>query len=137
MLDCVRRGVPTDETLCTLQQRVIQVSVAEKFAELQESGQTPVCLFPTRKACDDLNNEMLKLLSSEVHVLACTDEIDETAGTRKWNKKASDQLEKLNSDCNKTAGLEANLSVAVGARVMLRRNIDTKAGLVNGAIGTV
>ena len=42
MLDCV-----TDETLCTLQQRVIQVSVLDKFNELKESGQTPVCLFPT------------------------------------------------------------------------------------------
>ena len=46
-------------------------------------------------------------------------------------KKASRQLEKLNSDCNKTAGLEAKLSLAVGARVMLRRNLDTKSGLVN------
>ena len=36
-----------------------------------------------------------------------------------------------------TAGLEAKLSLAVGARAMLRRNIDTKAGLVNGAIGTI
>ena len=46
-------------------------------------------------------------------------------------------LEKLNSDCNMTAGLEAKLLLAVGARVMLRRNIDTKAGLVNGALGSV
>ena len=67
MLDCVRRGCPTDETLCTLQQRVIQVSASDKFNELKESGQTPVCLFPTRKACDDLNNEMLTRLTSEVH----------------------------------------------------------------------
>ena len=59
MLDCVRRGCPTDETLCTLQQRVIQVSVSDKFTELQKTGQTPVCLFPTRKACNELNTEML------------------------------------------------------------------------------
>ena len=43
----------------------------------------------------------------------------------------------LNSDCNLTAGLEAVLEIAVGARVMLRRNIDTSRGLVNGAVGTV
>ena len=66
-----------------------------------------------------------------------TDEIDETAGNRKMTKKVIEHLDKLNTDCNMTAGLEAKLSLAVGARVMLRRNIDTKAGLVNGAIGTV
>ena len=36
-----------------------------------------------------------------------------------------------------TGGLEGKLTLAVGARVMLRRNIDIKAGLVNTAIGTV
>ena len=41
------------------------------------------------------------------------------------------------SDGNKTAGLEAKLSLAVGARVMLRNNLDTKSELVNGAMGTV
>ena len=78
-----------------------------------------------------------KCLDSKVEVLYCIDEIDETCGTRKWTKTASDQLKKLNKDCNLTAGLEAELTIAIGARVMLRRNLDTKKGLVNGAIGTV
>ena len=69
--------------------------------------------------------------------ITCIDEIDETSSSHKWTKKAQKQLEKLNNDSNSTAGLEAELTLAVGVRVMLRRNIDTKRGLVNGAIGTV
>ena len=80
---------------------------------------------------------MLGRLDSDVHELLSTDEVDETSSTCKWSSKAADRVEKLNRDSNLTAGLEANLRLAVGARVMLRRNIDTKAGLVNGAIGTV
>ena len=137
MLDSVRRGYPTDDTLNTLQKRVFSMPVADKFAELQRCGQTPVCLFPKRKACTAFNSEMLSSLPSKVHTLVCADEVDETASTGKCSKKAADQLEKLNDDCNRTAGLEAKLELAVGARVMLRRNIDIKAGLVNGAIGTV
>ena len=53
------------------------------------------------------------------------------------DEKTAEKLAKLNDDCNMTTGLEAKLLLAVGARVMLRRNIDTNAGLVNGAIGTV
>ena len=137
MLDCVRRGCPTDETLCTLKQRVITDSISKKFTELQVAAKTPVCLFPKRKACDQFNTEMLQSLTSKVHELMCTDEIDETVSSRKMTKKAIEHLDKMNNDCNMTAGLEAKLSLAVGARVMLRRNIDTKSGLVNGAIGTV
>ena len=67
-------------------------------------------MFPTRKACNDFNSEMLSYLTSEVRNIMCTDEVDETAGTHIWNKKASEHLEKLNNDSNMTAGLEARLS---------------------------
>ena len=137
MLDCVRRGYPTEETLHVLKKRVIQVSVSDKFSELLESGKAPVYLFPKRKDCNKLNSEMLHKNDSKVHSISCIDEIDEAAGNKKMTKKVVEHLDKLNTDCNMTAGLEAKLSLAVGARVMLRRNIDTKAGLVNGAIGTV
>ena len=80
---------------------------------------------------------MLSKVGSDVARLPCIDEFDETAGTVKWNKKASSELERLHKDCNMTAGLEAELNLAVGARVMLRRNIDTSQGLVNGALGSV
>ena len=42
--------------------------------------------------------------------------------------KKEKKLEKLK------AGLETVLSLAVGCRVMLRRNIDVTVGLVNGGI---
>ena len=137
ILDQVRRGSPSPESLECLKMRVIDVPVVDKYVELSKGGSSPVCLFPTRKACREFNDKMLSALDTEVHKIVCIDEIDETSSSHKWTKKAQKQLEKLNNDSNLTAGLEAELTLAVGARVMLRRNIDTKQGLVNGAIGTV
>ena len=137
LLGEVRQGSLTDEAAGTLSERVIEGSATDKYLELQNSDTRPVCLFPTRKACEEFNKEMLQTLDTEVHELACIDEVDETRSMSNWHTKAAEKLEKMNSDCNNTEGLEAKLQLAVGARVMLRRNIDTKLGLVNGAIGTV
>jgi len=62
--------------------------------------------------------------------IPCVDEIDETSSAHKWTKKVANVLTKANKDCNLTAELEAKLTLAVGARVMLRRNIDTKMVLL-------
>ena len=88
-------------------------------------------------ACFLFNHKMFTALDTELNKIVCIDEIDETSSSYKWTQKAQKQLQKLNNDSNCTDGLEAELTLAVGARVMLRRNIDTKQGLVNGAIGTV
>ena len=95
-----------------------------------------MCLLPTRKACDDFNNSMLTKAGSLMVKINSIDEYDETGGI-KWTKKASVELGKMNNDCNMTARLEAELVLAVGARVMLHQNIDTSSGLVNGALGIV
>ena len=136
ILDEVRRGCPSGDSLEILKTRIIKGSIIGKFKQLSDSGNAPVCLFPTRKA-ERHNLEMLNSLDAEIKKIACIDEIDETMGSRRWSKRSAEQLKKLNKDCNLTAGLEAELVIAIGACVMLRRNLDVKKGLVNGAIGTV
>ena len=68
------------ECLSTLKRRVIQVPVSEKFHKLQQSGQLPVCLFPTRIACDECSILLCMKLK-------CKDEVDQTDSTCKWDKK--------------------------------------------------
>ena len=83
------------KTVSVLEQRVIKVLTLDKFSELQKSGQIPVCVFATG---DDFNAEMLSHLTSKLHKLVCAGEVDLTASTCKWNRKMTEQLEKLNSD---------------------------------------
>uniref|UniRef100_A0A1X7UYM4 Uncharacterized protein n=1 Tax=Amphimedon queenslandica TaxID=400682 RepID=A0A1X7UYM4_AMPQE len=113
MLDSVRHGCLTDETIDTLKSRVFKV-----------------------EACQKINELMLESLETEKIELACVDVVDESGSTAKFDKNKK-KLEKLKDQPSKTAGLETVLSLAVGCRVMLRRNIDVTVGLVNGAIGTV
>ena len=37
--------------------------------ELQNLNKSPVCLFPTRKQCEKVNEDMLDLLKTEKHVI--------------------------------------------------------------------
>ena len=93
ILDCVKRGCPTDKTNATLQQRVIQGSITDKFEELCHVGQTPLCLFPTRNLCKEFNKEMLEKLGSKLHELVCVDKVDQTSSTRKWSKSSRAVIE--------------------------------------------
>uniref|UniRef100_A0A1X7V5W0 OTU domain-containing protein n=1 Tax=Amphimedon queenslandica TaxID=400682 RepID=A0A1X7V5W0_AMPQE len=138
MLDSVRHGCLTDKTIDTLKSRVFKVSIQEKYKELESEGTNPpICLFSKVDACQKINELMLEGLETEKIELACVDVVDESGSTAKFDKKKEKKLEKLKDQPSKTAGLETVLSLAVGCRVMLRRNIDVTVGLVNGAIGTV
>ena len=99
MLDEVRWGCLAQETVRALKERVLSTLVVDKFQELMSSGQSPLCLIPTRQSCQDFNSEMLTKLDSELKDIKCVDEVDETKGTFKWSKKTTKAMEKLNRDC--------------------------------------
>ena len=94
LLNEVRVNCLPEKTVTLLHKAVIKCTAVEKFQELLGQGLSPVCLFPTRKSCDQFNAEMLSKVGSQIVHMPCIDEFDETAGKVKWTKRASSALEK-------------------------------------------
>ena len=109
ILNKVHRGSVSQANLEQLIQRVIDGTIVDKYKKLCKNGYSPVCLFPTRKACQEFSMQILSALDAEKHKIVCVDEIDETSSSSKWSKKAEKELDKVNRDSNLTAGLEAEL----------------------------
>lgn len=94
-----------------------------------------ICLVARNDQCVAINNAMLAELQTPLIVLKATDEIE--AKTFAQKQRALKSLKKLGEKSNKTAGLEDEIQVKVGAKIMLIRNIEVASGLVNGSIGTI
>ena len=141
MLSRIRLGHVTTDDLKILNKCKLSLSsdtVAGRMQQvvkaLADLPADTVCLLPTRHMCDELNREMLKNLSGDEIRLLATDTVDCPVYLR---SKVSKKLAKCSDDSTLTAGLEKELIIKLGCKIMLRRNIDVTLGLVNGAIGTV
>ena len=86
---------------------------------------------------DESNSNVMSKLNRSVIETSALDEIDcKIKRIRKNAEEAVKQLDRLD-DTRQTRGLEKVLKLAVGARVMLRKNLDVTKGLVNGSMGTL
>ena len=121
MLNRIRIGVPSDDDLKILQKRVILPN--------EDSYPTEALhVFPLNKQVDEHNLKLLQSLEKPTYFLhAKSSQTDVTTG--RVNLPANQK--------NKQDNLEDVLAIAVGARVMLIRNVDLSDSLVNGVIGTV
>jgi len=93
-----------------------------------------VCLLPTCHMCDILNTAMLNRITEKEIILVAEDTIDCIPYVK---KKVLKVLSNNDDDNSKTAGLAKEIVIKIGAKVMIKRNIDATLGLVNGTIAKV
>ncbi|CAH0717252.1 unnamed protein product, partial [Brenthis ino] len=130
MLNRIRLGVTTQKDRDLLWTRLITLNSDSNESRLLEITEylsklpdDTVCILPIKNMCQQLNSAMLKSLPNTEIKLKAVDTIN---CPRYLSKRARECIKKYEDDASMTVGLEENIIIKIGAKVMLRRNIDIK-----------
>ncbi|XP_048514295.1 uncharacterized protein LOC125501742 [Athalia rosae] len=137
----IRLGIVTDSDTKMLSSRKITFKAIEFKDRIRELcyyiNNLPidtVCLLPTCRMCDVLNEAMLSEIQTDEVQLLAHDTVDNSPY---FKKKVQKILNTDDEDSFRTAGLARMIIVKIDSKIMIRRNIDVTLGLVNGTIGTI
>ena len=91
----------------------------------------PTLLFSRKFEVDHVNAVNIKKLTSQRQLYTATTVLDPTCTLK------NDKIQQAIQKCDRDAPYSSELILAVGAQVMLLKNLNTEAGLVNGSRGVV
>ena len=126
----------SDRMISGGERRATVDEICSKYRQLDAENKGPIMLVPRTSQCDELNTAMLKQMEQDIYDLCAVDTLD-TIVTQNYMAKVNKAYDRMKDDVTRTAGLERSLQLCVGAKVMLKRNKNVEAGLVNGSVGVV
>ncbi len=131
LLNAVRRGALSDEHLAILESR--------KGLSWKDKEIRPTLLFSRRAEVDTINDANLKALEGQrVSYKARTVVAEEgAAGKQRTIDLGDTDLLRVIETMDRESAYEPELTLAVGAQVMLVTNLEQESGLVNGSRGVV
>lgn len=127
----IRQGEHTQKDVDVLCARM---RAYKKFKELEKSATLvrvqPTILFPKRVDVDYYNKKELDKLDSKAFVYKCVDTFQKRIG-----RKYSDEYSDIPADYTKLLddAIPQEITLKVGAQVMLKYNLDVASGLANGS----
>jgi hypothetical protein len=129
----LRLGILSEESLKLLKSRELYKNHENVQQELLEWAEA-IRIYPENAQCDSHNDLMTKELKKTRPVFHIKAK-DTYADGVKQGQKCPDSL--LYSKIDKTGGIPGAINLGIGSRVLLRRNLNTDRGYVNGATGIV
>ena len=125
ILSEIRLGIVTEETKEILNSRVIEY-VPDKV------GIEPTQLFPHKATVAEINNSKLtELLRYNPKIICKAKDIIQNKETKKVTSPKADQIKLLDDR------ILSELTFSIHSQVMLKTNLDTSRGLVNGSRGII
>lgn len=100
-------------------------------------GDDAVRIFPYRKDVAEYNTRRLRALPGPTRVFGAVDTMHWRTPKKQKDLPPPEDMSSLQTTLEKLLRVEKSVELAVGARVILRVNIDVPRGLVNGRAGTV
>ena len=134
-LSKLRQGYLTEDDIKKFNSRKINITgsscednLLELCNYLEKYSLDIVCILSTKNMCRTLNEEKLRRILLDEIKLVATDPYD---GPRYIEQRVKYALNANDKDCSQTGSLPKVISIKIGAKIMMSRNIDVSKGLIN------